>query len=96
MSELRLQALVADIQSLRKLLGRRVRYLNQTYEIVDILFEEDLLILVADEGVDVQEDSYGRANRLVPHQHNLRFRDADGCATHIWEEFAFLDGPLNL
>ncbi|MDQ6956190.1 MAG: hypothetical protein Q9M21_03235 [Mariprofundaceae bacterium] len=96
MSESGLQALVEDAAALRKLIGRRVRYMGQAYEIVDLLIEDDLLILSGDEGVDVQEDSYGRANRLVPHQHNLRFRDADGHATHVWEEMAFLDGPLKV
>lgn len=96
MSESGLQALVEDAAALRKLIGRRVSYMGQAYEIVDLLIEDDLLILSGDEGTDVQEDSYGRASRLVPHQHNLRFRDVDGHATHVWTELAFLDGPLNL
>lgn len=95
MSESRLQELVEDATALRKLIGRRVNYMGQGYEIIDFLIEDDLLILSGDEGADVQEDSYGRAHRLVPHQHNLRFRDADGHATHVWEELSFLDGPIN-
>jgi len=94
MSESGLQALVEDAAALRKLIGRRVSYMGKSYEIIDLLIEEDLLILSGDDGEDVQEDSYGRASRLVPHQHNLRFRDADGHATHVWKELAFLDGPL--
>ncbi len=96
MSESGLQALVENADALRKLIGRRVNYMGQAYEIVDLLIEDDLLILSGEEGADVQEDSYGRAHRLVPHQHNLRFRDADGHATHVWEELAFLDGPLSI
>jgi len=96
MSESGLQALVEDMDALRKLIGRKVRYVGKVYEIIDLLSEDDLLILSADEGADVQDDSYGRAHRLVPHQHNLRFRDVDGKATHVWEEMAFLDGPLNI
>ena len=96
MSESGLQALVEDADALRKLIGRRVSYMGQAYEIIDVLLDDDLLILSGDEGVDVQEDSYGRAHRLVPHQHNVRFRDADGHASHVWEEMAFLDGPLKV
>jgi len=94
MSEVRLQALVEDAQALRGLIGRRVNYLGKGYEVIDLLDEDDLLILSADDGADVQEDSYGRAHRLVPKQQNLRFRDADGQATHVWQDLAFLDGPL--
>ena len=96
MSELGLQALVEDATALRKLIGRRVSYMGKSYEIIDLLIEDDLLILSGDEGEDVQEDSYGRAYCLVPHRHHLRFRDADGHATHVWEELAFLDGPLGM
>lgn len=94
MNDAVLQGLIDDDASLRRLIGRRVSYLGKSYEITDLMPEEDLLILSADEGADVQEDSYGRAHRLVPHQQNLRFRDAEGHPTHIWDEMAFLDGPL--
>jgi len=94
MSESGLQALVGDMQALRKLIGLKVRYMGQAYEITDLLIEDDLLILSADNDVDLQEDSYGRAHRLVPRQHNLRFRDVDGQATHVWEDITFLDGAL--
>jgi len=94
MSESELQGLVGDAQALNQLIGRRVNYSGESFEIIDILLEQDLLILSSDHGVDVQEDSYGRANRLVPRQQNIRFRDADGHPTHIWQDMAFLDGPL--
>lgn len=96
MSESGLQALVENANALRQLIGRRVDYMGKTYEIVDLLIEDDLLILSGEDGTDMQEDSYGRANRLVPHQHSLCFRDADGHATHVWKELAFLDGPLSI
>ncbi|MDX8398118.1 MAG: hypothetical protein R8K49_07360 [Mariprofundaceae bacterium] len=95
MSESGLQALVEDEKLLRALIGRRVSYMSKSYELIDVLIEDGLLILSADEGADVQEDSYGRAHRLVPHQQNLRFRDAEGQASHVWQEIAFLDGPLS-
>lgn len=89
-----LQAMIDDHDSLTALIGRRVRYLNDLYEVSDLLPEEGLLILSSDGDSDLQEDSYGRATRLVPRRHNLRFRDADGHPTSIWGELAFLDGPL--
>jgi len=81
-------------QSLQQLIGRRVRYMGKAYEVTDLLLEDGLLILSSNEGEDVQEDSYGRPHRMVPQQKNLRFRDADKQATHIWDDLIFLDGPL--
>jgi len=91
-SDAALQALIDDEQAMRKLIGRRVRYMDEDYEVTDLVLDEDLIILSADEGTDVQEDSYGRAHRLVPRQQSLRFRDAEGKPTHIWEDVSFLDG----
>lgn len=87
--------MIEDTETLTHLIGRRVRYQQQEYEVTDLLPEEGLLIISADHGSDVQEDSYGRASRLVPKRHNLKFRDADGAPTAIWDELAFLDGPLS-
>jgi len=83
-------------EKLRALIGRRVRYMGKAYEVTDLLLEDDLLILSSDEGMDVQEDSYGRPHRMVPQQYNLRFRDADKQATHIWDDIIFLDGPVEI
>jgi len=94
MAEAALQRLVEDHDALARLIGQRVRYLNEEYEVTDLLPEEGLMILSADEGSDVQEDSYGRPHRLVPKRQNLKFRDAEGCPSSIWDELAFLDGPL--
>jgi len=94
MAEAALQNLIENHDALAGLIGQRVRYLNAEYEVTDLLPEEGLIILSADEGTDVQEDSYGRPNRLVPKRQNLKFRDAEGCPSSIWDELAFLDGPL--
>jgi len=94
MVDAELQNLIQNHDALARLIGQRVRYLNEEYEVTDLLPEEGLLILSADEGTDVQEDSYGRPNRLVPKRQNLKFRDAEGCPSSIWDELAFLDGPL--
>lgn len=94
MSDSALQGLIEDECAMRKLIGRRVHYLDQPYEITDFVPDEDLIILSADEEAALQEDSYGRASRMVPKQQPLRFRDAEGHPTHIWQELAFLDGPL--
>ena len=95
MSDSALQGLIEDECAMRKLIGRRVTYLSQPYEIIDFVADEDLIILSADDQEGLQEDSYGRAHRLVPKQQSLRFRDAEGHPTHVWEELAFLDGPLH-
>lgn len=92
MSQVALQKLMADAQALRGLIGSRVRYLDQLYEITDVMLDEDLIILSADEGSEVQEDSYGRAHRLVPKQQRMRFRDAEGHPTHLWQDMEFIDG----
>jgi hypothetical protein len=95
MSDSALQGLIEDECAMRGLIGRRVNYLHEPYEITDFVPDEDLIILSADQEESVQEDSYGRASRMVPKQQSLRFRDAEGNPTHIWEELAFLDGPLH-
>lgn len=94
MSDPALQGLVQDREAMCALVGRRVRYLGEVYEISDIVFVEDMMILSADTCTEMQEDSYGRAHRRVPKVQNLRFRDAHGHPTQAWEDVAFLDGPL--
>ena len=94
MVESAMQAMIEDYNALARLIGQRVRYLNEEYEVTDLLPEEGLLILSSDQGSDVQEDSYGRAHRLVPKRQNLKFRDAEGNPSSIWNELAFLDGPI--
>ncbi len=89
-----LRALVEDEAAMRALIGRKVRYLGEDYEITDVLFDEDTLILSADSSTEMQEDSYGRAHRVVPKVRNLRFRDVERQPTTIWEDVSFLDGPL--
>ncbi len=88
-----LKSRVNDAAAMRRLIGRRVRYLGEAWEIADLLVEEGLMILCAEDGAQVQDDSYGRPNRLVPRRQSVAFRDADGCPTGIWDEIAFLDGP---
>jgi len=94
MSDPALQGVVQDRDAMSALVGRQVRYLGEIYEITDIVFDEDMMILSAASGTEMQEDSYGRAHRRVPKVQNLRFRDASGHPTQAWEEVAFLDGPV--
>ncbi len=94
MSDQRLQALFSNVDALRALVGREVRYLGEIYEITDLLADEDMLILSSRQAEDVQDDCFGRAHRMVPKQQRLRFRDNEGEPTAVWEEFAFLDGVL--
>ncbi len=94
MSDPVLQGMVQSRGRMNALVGRRVRYLGDVYEITDIVFDEDMMILSADVGTEMQEDSYGRAHRRVPKVQNLRFRDASGHPTQVWEDISFLDGPI--
>jgi len=94
MTDSALHMMINEPEILICLIGRRVRYLNEEYEVIDLLVEEGLIILSSAGGEDVQEDSYGRPNRLVPRSQQLRFRDAHGQPTSIWVELTFLDGPL--
>ena len=81
-----------DAESLRALIGRRVQYLGEEYEISDVLVEDGLLILSSSSRSEMQDDVYGRAHRLVPGHQLLRFRDPDGQPSHVWADLVFLDG----
>jgi len=94
MDDPELQELVDDEDAMRHLIGRKARYLGHLYEVTYLLFDEDMIILSADTDTGLQEDSYGRAHRRVPRVQSLRFRDAQGHPTNIWEDVAFLDGLL--
>lgn len=49
------------------LIGRRVRYQGQTYEIIEILIEEPALLVLQNEGhTTIQPDQHGEAHRRVP------------------------------
>jgi len=87
-----LQALFSQPDDLYALVGRKVRYLDALYYICDLLPDEDMLVLSSRCEDTVQEDSYGRATRMVPRQHRLRFRDAEGKPTAVWDDIVFLDG----
>ncbi len=94
MSHEQLQALFSSLEALRGLVGRQIRYLNEEYEITDLLADEDMLILSSRSDDAVQDDCFGRATRMVPKQQRLRFRDVEGNPTAIWQDFTFLDGAL--
>ncbi|MDQ6976996.1 MAG: hypothetical protein Q9M75_02670 [Ghiorsea sp.] len=94
MSHQQLQELFSNLDDLRALVGRKVRYLGKEYRICDLLVEEDMLVLSSRSDDAVQDDCYGRAHRMVPKQQRLRFRDPDGNPTAIWDEIVFLDGAL--
>jgi len=94
MTDSALHRMIGEPEALIRLIGQRVRYLDEEYEVTDLLVEEGLMILSSADGDQVQEDSYGRPNRLVPRCQQLRFRDVHGEPTSIWVELSFLDGPL--
>ena len=89
-----LKRMIDDVGAMHGLIGRKVRYHNMECEVTDLLFDEGLMIMSACHGTEMQEDSYGRPNRLVPIHHHFRFRDSAGHPTNVWEDLTFLDGPL--
>jgi hypothetical protein len=94
MGHQRLQALFSNHDDLYTLIGRQVRYLGEDFFISDLLINEDMMILSSHYDKAVQDDSFGRATRLVPKQHRLKFRDTEGNPTVIWDDIVFLDGAL--
>jgi len=94
MTDSALETMINKPETLICLIGQRVRYLDAEYEVTDLLVEEGLMILSSADCEDVQEDSYGRPSRMVPKREQLLFRDVHGQPTGIWDDLAFLDGPL--
>lgn len=94
MTDAALKKLIDEPAMLMQLIGLRVRYLGEEFEVVDLLVEEGLVILSSSDDDEVQEDCYGRPSRLVPRCEQLHFRDPHGQPTSIWQEMVFLDGPL--
>jgi len=92
MEQMVLNQLVNSHDYMRKLIGRPVRYADKAYEICDVIFDENLLILSTSTSDTMQDDSYGRPHRKVPGYQSLPFRDADGKPAMIWDKLAFLDG----
>ncbi len=85
---------VNDEGLLRSLVGRHVRYIGRNHQVTDVLWDDGLLILSADDDMEVQDDSYGRPHRMVPQQQSLQIRDAEGNPSQIWQDLVFLDGPM--
>ncbi|MDX8389728.1 MAG: hypothetical protein R8M38_04465 [Mariprofundaceae bacterium] len=90
MLDSQLKEMANSDEMMRQLIGRTIGYLDQHYEVIDILFDEDMMILATDDHSDLQDDCYGRAHRRVPKRCELRFRNAEGEPTHIWDEITLL------
>ena len=80
---------ISDETRMVGMVGRHVRYMDEIFQIADVVFGEDLIVLQAIEDEDVQSDNFGRPHRLVPRTTKLRFRDTEGEPSHIWDEIVF-------
>ncbi|MDQ6964128.1 MAG: hypothetical protein Q9M13_04315 [Mariprofundales bacterium] len=89
-SPLSLQHAFTHADSARKLCGHQVRYHNIRYTIADILWEDGLMILHAINHNEVQNDSFGRPNRVVPSELHIQLRNSDGTLANTWQELELI------
>ena len=75
---------------LQDLIGKQVVYTGKAYEIIDVLHEDRSLVLSSRDDEQVQEDSYGRAHRLVPNTEMVNFCDEDGLVSHVCQDIVFI------
>jgi hypothetical protein len=75
-------------RNLRKLVGRRYRYLSDDWVLIDILGDEDCVVLQRLPGGEpkpLQTDQYGLARRRVPETLTLPISSADDPDTYSEE-----------
>ncbi len=66
-------------QRMRKLIGTRFNYLQQTWVLIDVLEQEENLILSSlDQFAPIQADQYGQATRRVPETLSVRMSEPGG------------------
>jgi hypothetical protein len=82
----------ADLDHLRSLIGRRVRYAGEPYRIADVLPEGPSLVLEHQDHNRIQDDLQGRAYRRVPETLSLRLLDESGELSEL-VELLELDPP---
>jgi len=75
----------ADLDHLRSLIGRRVRYAGEPYRIADVLPEGPSLVLEHQALDRIQDDLQGRAYRRVPQTLGLRLLDDEGALSELLE-----------
>lgn len=82
----------ANLDGLRALIGRHVRYAGEPYRVADILPEGPSLVLEHQDHDRIQDDLQGRAYRRVPQTLSLRLLDEDGTLSDL-VELLELDPP---
>lgn len=80
--------------TVQALIGTKVVYAKRHYEIIDVLHEDHALVLSSQDHVQVQDDSYGRAHRLVPETELLHFCDEDGQPIHVCDDIILIAEPI--
>ncbi|RME87046.1 MAG: hypothetical protein D6771_00985 [Zetaproteobacteria bacterium] len=78
-----------DPRAMHRLVGARVRYQGERWRIGDVLPEEGMLVLVAEDD-EVQDDAYGRPHRLTPRTIKLHVRTPAGAPTEHWRELELI------
>ncbi len=81
----------SDPTALRALCGRQIRYRGECYQVTDVLWEDGLLILHANDRHEVQEDSFGRPSRVVPAERRIAIHNEDGSVSSIWQELELIE-----
>jgi len=74
----------------QELIGTTITYARKVYEIIDVLHEDQALVLSSQDHEQVQDDSYGRAHRLVPQTELLHFCDEHGQPAHVCDDILLM------
>jgi len=85
-------------RNLRKLVGKRYRYLSDDWLLIDILGDEDCVVLQRLSGNQpnpLQGDQYGHARRRVPETLTLPISDPDQPETYSEELMLLFQGALD-
>lgn len=82
----------ADLDHLRSLIGRQVRYAGEPYRVADVLPEGPSLVLEHQDLDRIQDDLQGRAYRRVPQTLSLQLLNDEGQLSEL-VELLELDPP---
>ncbi|MDQ6975277.1 MAG: hypothetical protein Q9M22_01795 [Mariprofundaceae bacterium] len=74
----------------QELIGKQVLYTRKYYEIIDVLQDDHALVLSSEDHEQVQDDSYGRAHRLVPETALIHFCDEHGVLAHVCHDITLI------
>ncbi|HHI76795.1 MAG TPA: hypothetical protein ENJ94_06445 [Gammaproteobacteria bacterium] len=85
-------------RNLRRLVGRRYRYLSDDWLLIDVLGDEDCVVLqrLPDGSPEpLQADQYGHARRRVPETLTLPISSADDPDTYSEELLLLFQGAID-